>query len=126
MVRWATKGRLIIRANLIASMMLQAWPMPMYLFARVRFPGFVALPLDASGTRDKIELATGIRSPRVREPFAPALTKPQTEQALGFVAEVERDALVVDAAQLGKSRLPRESCLICSLTIVQSLRDEGL
>jgi len=64
--------------------------------------------------------------PGTDELVAPALTKPQTEQALRFVAEVEGNALVVDAAQLRKSRLAAARRLIDSPTSLQSLRSERL
>ena len=47
------------------------------------------------------------RSPQcIYEPLARALTKPRTEQALRFVAEVEQNTLVVDAV-LRKRRAAR-------------------
>jgi hypothetical protein len=57
-------------------------------------------------------------SPAARELRRPALTKPQAEQALGFVAEVEGDVLSVDAV------LARRSANVTDLVDDRTLRIE--
>ena len=129
-------------------MMLVAWRMVMRLLPCGCLLGFVAEPRSVAGRETNravgIQPCSGLVGAAGRKqsslpppkttrktqpkngPQFSALTKPQTEQALRFVAEIERNALVIDAAQLRKSRLAAASRLIDSPTSLQSLTSEAL